>query len=144
MIALKAFGGGRRRPINLFFTEIIIALLFFSISGAVILQVFAYADIRSRRSARLEKVMIIAQSVAEAYSQSGDVNEAARLATGAELSDSALTIPFEYGGVQMTAAEKRTAAGAGELSELTVTFSAGGEEIYSLTCSAYIRGGDGV
>ncbi len=128
---------------NLFFAEMIIALLFFSISGAVILRVFASADMKSRESARLERVIVFAQSFAEAYSECGSVSESAQTVlgyTGEENTDGTV-FSLEDGSVNMRASEKRKAAGAGELSTLTMTFTADGEEIYSLSCSAYIRGG---
>lgn len=147
MSALKAFGGGKRRPINLFFAEIIIALLFFSISGAVIIKVFAAADMKSQQSARLERVIILAQTIAEAYSESGDFGRAAELAFGGGLVvvepalDGEVTLSVENGSMYLTARENRVFTGAGELSSLTVTFTANGEEIYSLDCSAYIGNG---
>lgn len=142
MSTLKALSGGKRRPLNLFFAEMIIALLFFSISGAVILKVFSSADMKSRESARLERVIVFAQSFAEAYSESGSVGESARLVLGEYSAGEDGMVPLEGGSVNMRTSEKRTATGAGELSELTMTFTADGEEIYSLTCSAYIRGGE--
>lgn len=151
MSALKAFGGGKRRPINLFFAEIIIALLFFSISGAVIIKVFASAETKSQQSARLERVMILAQSIAEAYSESGDFYKAADLSLGDDLvveysnttdgGSTATTLSLENGSVRLLAADRSFSTGAGELSELTMTFTANDEEIYSLSCSAYIRNG---
>lgn len=127
---------------NLFFAEMIIALLFFSISGAVILKVFSSADMKSRESARLERVIVFAQSFAEVYSESGSVGEAARLVLGNYSAGEDGMVPLEGGSVNMRTSEKRTPTAAGELSELTMTFTADGEEIYSLTCSAYIRGGE--
>lgn len=141
MSALKAFGGGKRRPINLFFAEIIIALLFFSVSGAVIIKVFATADMKSQQSARLERVIILAQSIAEAYSESGDFGRAAELVFGESAVDGEITLSIENGSMYLTARESRAFTGAGELSSLTVTFTSNGEEIYSLECSAYVRNG---
>ncbi|MDE7363130.1 MAG: hypothetical protein K2N38_14500 [Oscillospiraceae bacterium] len=160
MSALKAFSGGKRRPINLFFTEMIIVLLFFSISGAVILKVFASAELKSLQSARLERVMITAQSIAEAYSESGDLTSAAKLVLGDDvvigettllLSDtktefhgvgtSYTTLLLENGSISMRAQESGAVSDAGGLYHLTMTFDADGEEIYSLSCSAYIRNG---
>lgn len=151
MITLKAFGSGRKRPLNLFFAEMIISLLFFSISGAVILKVFSSADMKSRDSARLERVIITAQSIAEAYSESGDFNKAAELVLGGDLvveesitllaGSTTTTASFENGSVSLQAHESSRTMGAGELSDLTMTFTADGGEIYSLTCSAYIRSG---
>lgn len=146
MIALKTFGSGKRRPINLFFAEIIIALLFFSISGAVILQVFAKADMKSRQSAELERVILFAQTFAEAYSQSGDFGKAAGQVPGTygnydDPSD--LELFLENGRVCMKATEERTASDAGGLSKLNMVFFSDEEEIYTLSCAAYIpSGGD--
>ena len=151
MIALKTFGNGKRRPINLFFTEIIIALLFFSISGAVILQVFAKADMKSRQSAELEKVILFAQTFAEAYSQSGDFGKAAELVPGASISEisgeyddpSHMELILEGGRVHMKAAEEHTSTDAGVLSELNMVFISDEKEVYSMSCAAYIpSGGD--
>lgn len=146
MIALKTFGSGKRRPINLFFAEIIIALLFFSISGAVILQVFAKADMKSRQSAELERVILFAQTFAEAYSQSGDFGKAAGQVPGTygnyeDPSD--LELFLEGGRVRMKATEERTSSAAGGLSKLNMVFISDEEEIYTLSCAAYIpSGGD--
>lgn len=146
VITLRNFGGGKRRPINLFFAEIIIALLFFSISGAVILRVFAAADSKSRRSARLERVILFAQSFAEAYSESGSAESAAELlALNYERSGAGVTAAVpDNANVRMAAEEERAEAPCGTLSQLTMRFFADDEEIYSLSCTAYSSGGGGV
>lgn len=138
MSSLKA----SRKPINLFFIEIIISLLVFSVSGAVILKVFATADAKSRKSAMLENVVIMAQSIAEVYSQCADASEAVGtvLGTSERLDLSAVSI--ENGKVTLSLSEKRTDTGAGELCELTMRFTVNGEEFYTLDCSAYVSGGD--
>lgn len=148
MSALKAFGGGKRRPINLFFVEIIIALLFFSISGAVIIKVFAAADQKSQKNARLENVIILAQSVAEAYSETGDFDKAAELVFGEDTivnevisSDNSANYSFENGELNLSAEEKSVSTDAGILKELSMIFSENGESIYSLDCSSYIKNG---
>lgn len=148
MSALKAFDGGKKRPINLFFVEIIIALLFFSISGAVIIKVFAAADKKSQNNARLENVIILAQSVAEAYSGTGDFGEAVKLAFGEAVivkenssSDNAAAFSLENGKLNLSAEEKSLSTDAGILKELSMIFSENGESIYSLDCSSYIKNG---
>lgn len=148
MSALKAFGGGKRRPINLFFVEIIIALLFFSISGAVIIKVFAAADKKSQNNALLENVIILAQSVAEAYSETGDFGEAAELVFGEDIIvkessslNNAAAFSLENGKLNLSAEEKSLSTDAGVLKELSMTFSENGESIYSLDCSSYIKNG---
>lgn len=136
-------------PVNLFFTEIILALLFFSISAAVILKIFATADRRSRLSSEKENAMICAQSIAEAYSQSGNVGEALKtvFSESADIGENGgkytlsldkLCKPSIDGDVLMEASEEREKTDAGELARLTITFGTEKEELYSLACSAYI------
>lgn len=126
---------------NLFLAEIIISLLVFSFSGAVILKVFAAADSKSRKSAELESIVITAQSIAEAYSQYADASKAvgAVLQTDRALDLSA--VPLENGRVTLNASEQRTDSGAGELCELTMRFTSNGEELFLLKCTAYVSGG---
>lgn len=122
-----------KRPLNLFFIEIIIALLFFSISGAVILSVFAGADRRSHKSELLESVIVFSQSVAEVYAVNGNADETLK------------TVERECGGldesIMLSKYEEKTENSAGTLSKLTLTFTENGEEIYQFTCSAYIQNG---
>lgn len=144
----------KRRPINLFFTELIIALLFFSISGAVILNVFASAEKRSQTNAEKENAMICAQSIAEAYSELGDANAALKtvFSQPPEYEDGKYTLkldgrckPAGDGRVVLSAEETREKTLSGELSELTISFSDGERELFSLVCSAYTPdGGDDV
>lgn len=142
MISLKYGHSVKRRPVNLFFIEIIIALLFFSISGAVIMKVFAVADGKTRRSALLEDIVITAQSIAELYSCGNDAADAVREALkdgsiGGDLS----AVPVEGGKVILSASERRESAGTGEMRRLSMKFTLDGSEIYSLDCSAYVPGG---
>ncbi len=139
--------GTRRRPINLFFTELIIALLFFSISGAVILQVFAAADKRSRLSAEKESAMICAQSIAEVYSVSGSAAEAFAAVFSGELFNGdggeysiildSYCRPAIDGNIELKAAEKREKTSSGELSRLSMSFTSDKGELFSLDCTAY-------
>lgn len=152
MSALKATNT-KRRPVNLFFTELIIALLFFSISGAVILKLFAAADRKTRDNAQKERAIICAQSIAEAYSELGNAeaalktvfSESARFdETGDGFSiklDGNFT-PALDGGVVLKTSEISEKTAAGELSTLTITFDSEKSEIYELVCSAYISGGE--
>lgn len=76
MIRLKV----NRRSNVLLYAEMIIALLFFVISFAVIIRVFASADSLERRSRQRQSAALCAQSIAEAYSVGGDVQKAVSLA----------------------------------------------------------------
>lgn len=140
--------GTKRRPINLFFTELIIALLFFSISGAVILNVFASADRRSRMNAEKENAIICAQSIAETYSEIGDPEEALKtvFSQSPEYDENngvymirldSYCRPAANGKISMSATEKREKTASGEMSTLTIVLAADEGELFSLVCSAY-------
>ena len=137
------------RPMNLFFAELIISLLFFSISGAVILKVFAEADSKARKSAQLESAVLCAQSVAEAYSVCGSVQQAFELVFGEDCAvDGVLRLDgdcrlCEDGEILLTFLREQSETAAGTLSQLTLTFTMNDEELYTLDCSAYIpKGGN--
>lgn len=68
---IKAVPAGGR--LNLFFVEMIIVLMFFSIASAVILNAFAASGRLSRESGRLEKMSFCAQSAAEIFSETGSL-----------------------------------------------------------------------
>lgn len=148
MIALKATNT-KRRPVNLFFTELIIALLFFSISGAVILKVFAAADKRTRENAQKERAIICAQSIAEVYSELGNAEAALKtvFSDSVKLEDAGDGFSIKLdgdlspaldGGVVLKASEQREKTASGELSTLTVSFNSENGELYELVCTAYL------
>lgn len=126
---------------NLFLAEIIISLLVFSFSGAVILKVFAAADTKSRRSAELESVVITAQSIAEAYSQCADASRAVETVLRIDKPFDLSAVPLENDRVMLGVSEQRTNTVAGELCELTMCFTSNGDELFSLKCTAYASGG---
>lgn len=139
----------KRRPVNLFFTELIIALLFFSISGAVILKVFASADKRSQQNAQKERAIICAQSIAEAYSELGNTEAALKavFSESVKLDETpdgfSVKLDGSYrpaldGSVILKTAEQREKTASGELSRLTISFDSENEELYNLVCSAYL------
>ncbi len=70
------------RPANLFFIELIIVLLFFSFSAAVILQIFAAADKRQDNSDAVEKALICTQSLSEAFAVTGNLAETSEIVFG--------------------------------------------------------------
>lgn len=141
----------KRRPINLFFTELIIALLFFSISGAVILKVFASADNKSQQSLKKENAIICAQSIAEVYSETASVEETFKVvfSHNGDFDESGIfgitlddyCSPSDDGNISMIASEQREKTVSGSMSHLTVTFACGDTELYSLVCTAYCPNG---
>ena len=135
---------------NLFFVELIISLLFFSFSGAVVLRVFAYADNKARLGQALENASLCAQSAAEAYSIGGSRSDAFSAVFGDSTSDypeSGVIMldsgcrPSESGSVELVYSEEITEYDAGELRVLSLSFRSAEEEIYALECSAYIPAG---
>lgn len=127
--------------------EMIASLAFFSISGAIILQVFAAAYRRSGENSARESAILCAQSVAEAYSVSGSAAQACERVFGSfpreenggyvVLLDNDCTPDFASPQITLTMSETRSATEAGELSELTLHFTAESGELFSMSCSAY-------
>ena len=149
----------RKTPVNLFFLELIIVLLFFSISGAVILKMFATADILEEKNSLSGKAIADAQSVAELYAVTGDMRGAANSIFGegwfTEGADGGITVCLDetrmplltedvrerYGRVKLILSETRENGKCGELRRLRTRvflLSDGGREIYSQTSSVYI------
>ncbi|MDE6594461.1 MAG: hypothetical protein K2K44_00440, partial [Oscillospiraceae bacterium] len=60
---------------NLFFLEMIIVLLFFSIAAAVILNSFAISNSLAQKSRRTEAMAFCAQSAAEIFSKTGNLSQ---------------------------------------------------------------------
>lgn len=153
MIRLKI----NRRSNVLLYAEMIIALLFFVISFAVIIRVFASADNVERKSRQRQSAALCAQSIAEAYSVSGDVQRAVSLALGADLRDFSGSAdigldsgfyPADSSEIILRLLEQREQTAAGEYSELTIEFydnynesEVKDEPVYSLKCGAYVSGG---
>lgn len=132
----------------------VIALLFFVVSFAVIIRIFAAADGIERQERRRERAELVAQSVAEAYSVSVDAGKAVELVLGisAEFSGGTAEIwlddemkASEQPEVMLTLTETQKHYGAGVYSRLVIDFTTDGEKLYSLECAAYApQGGEAV
>lgn len=141
---------------NLFFLEMIVVLMFFSIAAAVILRAFAASDKLARDGRRLENMAFCAQSAAEIYSAAGSIGDTAetlfgdnlRLAgdNGGRVSEIAvpMTNGCEYSPqspelfMKMTETSEEYAGGS--LKTLKISFSDGnGGILYEITAGAYIR-----
>lgn len=132
---------------HLFLIEMLISLMFFSISAAVILRVFAAADINSRNIAMRESSIACAQSVAEVYSVCADAKTACERALGVvPLSEGTLRVYLgenckptnERPVITLTLSETQTETDAGNLCVLSMVFSSESGELYSLDCTAYL------
>lgn len=136
------------RPANLFFVELMCVLLFFSISAAIILQVFAAADNKQKLGSLTEKAMICAQSLAETYSVTGNLSETVKIVFGEETdcSEKDITLALDKelnisdtAVVTLKLSEVSEAlTEAGRLSRLQMDFTAGETTLFSLCSSAYI------
>lgn len=133
---------GERRPQNLFFVELIMALLFFALSSAVILQVFAAAHTRQQQSTLTERAVICGQSIAEAYSVSGETELAMFAVFGERLGGETFALDDELklaanGEVTLSLTEERVISAAGTLKWLNVSFSTEDGQLYAQRSAAY-------
>ena len=149
----------RKIPVNLFFLELIIVLLFFSVSGAVVLRMFASADVLSEKSSLTERAVMNVQSLSEIYAADGNMKAAADKLFGKDrytyepngsisvcLDEDMIPlildeIKAQSGRVEIDLSERRTRGACGELCELSASvrlLADGGREIYSQVSSVYI------
>ncbi len=161
VIVLKGFFNRvtRKPPVNLFFLELIIVLLFFSISGAIILKVFASASVVTERGSVTERAVMNVQSVSEIYSAKGDLAGALDMlfGNGRYTIDGDNTysvclgndmqpiitedIRERYGKVRIDFSERLTKGLCGEMRELdskVILLADGGTEVYSQTSAVYL------
>ena len=151
VILLKVKSKAHLKPANLFFIELIIVLLFFSFSAAVILQIFAAADHKQELSDLTEKSVICAQSVAEAFSVKGDLAESTLFVFGESLNGDTsgkITLnddfmPSDNGRITLSLKQTGNETAAGTLLYLDMTFMLDNTELYALTCAAYTPKGGG-
>lgn len=132
----------KRGRLNLFFMEMIIVLLFFSIASAVILRSFAGSDKLAKDSRLLESAVFRAQSAAEIYSGTGDLSKTAETLfpsyTAADGELSRITVPID-GKMYMIMSETAEEYGGGTLKKLEIVFrDDDGETIYETGSGAYI------
>ena len=132
---------------RLFLIEMILTLLFFCISGAVIMTVFASAAGRMQKNDLTDNAVLCAQSCAEVYSVTGSVEEMAMTVFGSscEKVESTYRIgldrdfrPSDSAAVVLILNEKRSDGGSGTLGSVTAEFIHNDSTLYSLTFSAYI------
>ena len=138
---------------NLFFMEMMIVLLFFSIAAAVILRSFAASDRIARESERMESMAFYAQSAAEIYSRTASVSETANTLFGESFGlvfidgTSSVNIPissdFKYSPASpelfITMLETEEHCENGTLMKLEIIFSdSRGESVYKVESGAYI------
>ena len=149
----------RKTPMNLFFIELLIVLLFMTFAGAIVLNMFVMADRKAVRSAVYEQALTDVQSFSEIYALTGDLKASADRVYGRECltagADGSFTAVLDEDNKPLITPEGREAYG-----RLTVRFSETAEEtvcgryseveilvfrteskadmIIEQTCSAYI------
>lgn len=144
---------------NLFFLEMIIVLMFFSLAAAIILNSFAASDRLAKSSRRTESMAFCAQSAAEIFSETGDLETVAKTLFG-ENSPEISTVETRSGGLEslivplsedfayspnepsctvimnVVAFEEYS---GGVLKTLRISFEGGnGEVLYVMTSGAYV------
>ena len=114
------------------------------------MRAFAAAQLQAQKSSIQENIDLCAQSLAEAFSQYGSMEEAASVVFGKDFeADQAGSCEIyidqncqitasseEY--IKLILSQSNTETNAGSLNELTMYFSYKGEELFRLTCSAYL------
>ncbi|MBR1642272.1 MAG: hypothetical protein IJ683_08130 [Butyrivibrio sp.] len=79
----------RSSQLSLFLMELIVAIMFFSLSAAVCVRLFASAHILAEKTGNLESAIMWTQNLSEVYvSKNGDLEQIASLYTDAYLSKS--------------------------------------------------------
>lgn len=139
--------------INPFFLEIIMVLLFLSLSSVAVLQLFSAADRVADRSAELNTAMILAQTAAETVQSAQSVQELDLLFEGGEKDEKAGTVIYRAGydknwqpadknavyAVETAVTPSKTDAGTLLTVEITVLpLKSGADPIFSLPVKKYL------
>lgn len=129
---------------GLFLMEMILVVLLFSLSAAVCLQMFGYANLTAQRAEDLSNATLSARSTAACFqSTNGDLDEMAELLSG-HVDDDTLLV---YYGSDWSATPSPNAyylqlTTSGTVAEITLYQTDKPTPIYTL--SARIAGGDGL
>lgn len=141
--------------------ELLITVLFMSIAGAVILNMFVMADRKAVRNAAFERALTDVQSFSEVYGLTGDLKASADRVYGAgcltEGADGSYTVVLDeknrplvtedgrssYGRLRVTLWESGETTGAGRYSKVDIVVfrtadSSAAELMIQQSCSAYI------
>lgn len=124
---------------NILLIELLIVILFFSLSAAVTLRLYDRAHARSIKSQRLEEAILSLQDLAEQLYASDSMAE---FLLGQGFARDGEQYTAEVNGFNISAclSEKATRAGVLESADLTALY--GGEAVYALPVSRYeARGG---
>lgn len=135
--------------VNLFFVEMIIAVLFFSVSAVYTLNVFASASNASLKNKLNERINLTAQALSEWFSETGDINASfeevfgirpAKMPSGEyclTLDENCRYSAEEAGFLTLEVLIEEDSTPAGTLSHMTAKFIRGGDAVFEMTSSAY-------
>lgn len=121
---------------NMLLIELVIAILFFSLSQVAIVQVFAAAQQKASDSRALHAALMAAEDVAERLSRE-DEPEAALLGMGFMDKDGGFVLSGGAG-FDLYVSVTRTRGGAGELISATVSARRKDVELLALPCAYYV------
>ena len=130
----------KRKP-NAMLIELVIVILFFSISAGIILQLFVAAHDRSRQSAMDNEMTLVAEDIAERFAVSTLASEAFFLGDGWTGNTDAYsrTLDLQSGReVQLSVTGTQQETQAGTLDIFTLVAYDGDREIMSLPVSRYL------
>ncbi len=123
---------------NMLLIELVLALLFFSISMMVILQVFTGAQTKSHNSAVLSEALAQARDIAEQLSL--EDNPDTLLLEMGFTGENGLYVFSGEDGYDLTVSIKREERGAGQLVTCTLYAQSGGKELFEFPAARYIPG----
>jgi len=129
-----------RSKTSLFLMEIVLMLLFFSLSAAVCMQVFAFAQTTADYSRNLSRASFEAQSVAECYKAvAGDLEQMARILDADMQKDNTVILCYDTDWNSCTLFEATfllTAREVDGLGEITVQKNGEGSPLFTLAVKA--------
>ncbi len=131
---------------GLFLMELIFVILFFALSGAICLQMFAYASQTATHAEELTQATLVARSAAECFQATdGALEDVAELLSGTA-TDTTVAITYDQdwqrGADTTSATYTLELVQQGTTADIAVYDMADGEPIYTLTVA--IRQGGGL
>ncbi|MFI3312804.1 MAG: hypothetical protein R3Y62_02855 [Eubacteriales bacterium] len=128
---------------GLFLIEMMFVILFFAISGAICLQMFAHASTTAQQAEDLNQATMVARSAAACYQASqGDLDDVANILSGNVESDT-LTIAYDgdWNSSAQTTAYTLVLIQQGATADIAIYTATGDTPIYTLTVAALGGGG---
>lgn len=121
---------------NMLLIELIIVILFFSLSQLVVVRLFAAANEKALGSAKLSSALCYVEDIAERLSQESNP-DAALLRLGFVGGDGRYVISSQQG-YDVQAVIQQTSQPAGDMLQTTLTAQAEGQTLLSLPVACYL------